>query len=156
MNEQPTFLRHILGAVAGYGLLTTTGDEHKQVCLSTALISKKIFRHLCIDEKSHESRLQYLGSEWTLVCFYQCFCWMHNPTTDTDIYYDTADTYELQSLFRNRYLHVKSLLDLRRSCVSTSLLPNSEVLSRKSKSMNGVCSHSILRIDPHTNKKKHS
>lgn len=29
--SQPQFLRDILGLVAGYGLLTVTGDEHKQL-----------------------------------------------------------------------------------------------------------------------------
>ncbi|KAJ8094400.1 hypothetical protein PM082_010834 [Marasmius tenuissimus] len=30
-NERPAFMRHILGSVAGYGLLTVTGTEHKQM-----------------------------------------------------------------------------------------------------------------------------
>lgn len=28
---QPTFMRNALGLVAGYGLLTVTGNEHKQM-----------------------------------------------------------------------------------------------------------------------------
>jgi hypothetical protein len=30
-NPRPRFMRHILGLVAGYGLLTVTGNDHKQM-----------------------------------------------------------------------------------------------------------------------------
>jgi len=62
MSLQPGFLRHILGLVTGYGLLTVTGDEHKQMrkAMNPAFsIPNLMARKHCYSSAAHHASLTH-------------------------------------------------------------------------------------------------
>ncbi|KAG6866223.1 hypothetical protein C0991_007248 [Blastosporella zonata] len=71
---RPSFLRNILGLVTGYGLLTVTGDEHRQM-------RKAINPAFSIPNLMARKNSPYLASIPA----------KPDASTETDMYYDTID-----------------------------------------------------------------